>query len=81
MTGFKWQVVVCQFPLSLPAEVDADRHKGLRRVDWSEQAQQTGRSWILIGCTRTALQVEAYSCLHLLWFLSGLTPLTFGIQT
>jgi len=39
MSGFKWEMVVCQIPLSLPAEVDADRHnKGLRCN--REQAQQ-----------------------------------------
>jgi len=27
MNGFKWEVVVYQIPLSLPAEVDVDRHK------------------------------------------------------
>jgi len=27
MNCFKWEMVVCQIPLSLPAEVDADRHK------------------------------------------------------
>jgi len=27
MNGFKWKMVVCQIPISLPAEVDVDRHK------------------------------------------------------
>jgi len=27
MNRFKWETVVCQIPLSLPAEVDVDRHK------------------------------------------------------
>ena len=27
MNGFKWEMVVCQIPLSIPVEVDADRHK------------------------------------------------------
>jgi len=26
-TGFKWEMFVCQIPLSLPTGVDADRHK------------------------------------------------------
>ena len=58
MTRFKWQVVVCQIPLSLLAEVDVDRHRSLRRVDWSEQAQQTDRNWNLVGYTRTTLQAD-----------------------
>jgi len=27
MNGFKWEMVVCQIPLSPPAEVNVDGHK------------------------------------------------------
>jgi len=39
MNGFKWEMVVCQIPLSLPAEVDVDRHK-----DCNVSANQSRRS-------------------------------------
>jgi len=39
MNGFKWEMIVCQIPLSLPADVDVDRHK-----DCGMSANQSRRS-------------------------------------
>ena len=39
--GFKWEMVMCQIPLSLPAEVDADKHKD---CDCDMLANQSRRS-------------------------------------
>ena len=60
MNGFKWEMVVCQIPLSLPAEVDvdSDRHK-----DCDVPANQSRRSKL---SRLHRLSVNSYSGLQLL---------------
>ena len=67
-------MVVCQIPLSLPAEVDVDMAQKFATcrliragaADWPELKPHR----IRITYTRTALQAETYSCLHLLHVIS-----------
>jgi len=58
MNRFKWETVVCQIPLSLPAEVDVDRHK-----DCDMLANQAGAaSWVDFTDNQSTLTAACSCC-------------------